>query len=177
MFGLFSFQFFVPPKTHKQTNISHHGRNVSLSPIFPPGSLSPLRFPPKNHFKTPPTQKKESCPWRFTGNDTGPPGDFHLPGANFLLKCLFFSTKSFWIRFWDDFGSVWDEGFYDRLFFCWLTPKGAHKEIATQQHQPLRFPSVAIKKWLVTGIGWWWCRISYWAIFFWTSAEVSSNSG
>lgn len=108
------FSFLFPHKTHKQTNISHHGKKVALFPIFPPGSLSPLRFPPKNHFKTPPTQKKESCPWRFTGNDTGSPGDFHLPGAIFFVEVSFFLSQFF---FGSDFGSVWHEGFLTVCFF------------------------------------------------------------
>ena len=110
------FSYLLPPKTHKQTNISYHGKKLSLSPIFPPDSRD---FHQKTIPRLPPPNKKESCPWRFTGNDTGSPGDFHLPGAIFFVEVFFFLSQFF---FGSDFGSVWDEGFLTVFFlsvFFW----------------------------------------------------------
>lgn len=130
MFGLFSFQFFVPPQ-NTQTIME----KTCLSTNFPSRQPFSIEISTKNHFKTPPPKIKESCPWRFTGNDTGSPGDFHLPGAKFFLNPIFldpilgvcgmcgqflFKKHNNLPRFKKKRGARLLPVFFCRFFFCWL---------------------------------------------------------
>lgn len=89
------FSYLLPPKTHKQTNISYHGKKCLSLQFSLPAAFLHWDFHQKTTLRLPPPQKKESCPWRFTGNDTGSPGDFHLPGAIFFVEVPFFLSQIF----------------------------------------------------------------------------------